>query len=76
MYREALAIRKKFYGDEHPDVAISLSNLAELLKDQVSLVANTFLRIVQLTVVSLCFFVSSILARIRTPVFQLSDPFF
>ena len=34
LYKEALAIRKKVYGDEHPDVAGSLNNLAWLLRDQ------------------------------------------
>ena len=31
---QALAIRKKVHGEEHPDVAQSLNNLAWLLKDQ------------------------------------------
>jgi len=36
MYREALAIDKKIYGEEHPDVARDLNNLALLLSDHVS----------------------------------------
>jgi len=36
LYREALAIDKKIYGDEHPEVATDLNNLALLLKSQVS----------------------------------------
>ena len=31
---QALAIDKKVHGDEHPDVACDLNNLAMLLKDQ------------------------------------------
>ena len=31
--REALEIDKKVYGNEHPDVAIDLNNLAALLRD-------------------------------------------
>ena len=41
LYKESLAIRKKVLGDEHPDVAESLNNLAGLLSDQV----RTFLTI-------------------------------
>ena len=37
MYREALAMDKKIHGDEHPEVATDLNNLAVLLKEQVSL---------------------------------------
>ena len=36
LYRESLAIDKKIYGDEHPEVATDLNNLAGLLKAQVS----------------------------------------
>ena len=36
LYREALDIRKKVFGDEHPNVAQSLNNLASLLESQVS----------------------------------------
>ena len=36
LYRESLAIDKKIYGDEHPSVATDLTNLAGLLKSQVS----------------------------------------
>ena len=36
LYREALAIDRKVSGNEHPDVATSLNNLAGLLKTQVS----------------------------------------
>jgi tetratricopeptide (TPR) repeat protein len=43
-FREALAIRKKIHGDEHPDVATSLNNLASLLKSQVSLGPQMFQR--------------------------------
>ena len=35
-YEQSLAIRKKVFGDEHPDVASGLNNLAQLLSDQVS----------------------------------------
>ena len=42
MYEESLRIRRKVLGDEHPDVAESLSNLAGLLIDQVGLSARTF----------------------------------
>ncbi len=34
MQREALAIRRKIFGDEHADVATSLHNLANILSDQ------------------------------------------
>ena len=34
LYLESLAIRKKQFGDEHPDVATSLNNLAELYRAQ------------------------------------------
>ena len=37
MYREALAIDKKIYGDEHPEVGTDLNDLALLLQNQVSL---------------------------------------
>ena len=36
LYRESLAIDKKIYGDEHPEVATDLNNLASLLESQVS----------------------------------------
>ena len=36
MYREALAIDKKIFGTEHPNVARDLNNLAVLLEKQVS----------------------------------------
>ena len=35
LFKESLTIRKKVFGDEHPDVAQSLNNLAELLRAQV-----------------------------------------
>ena len=35
LYREALAIDRKAYGNEHPDVAIDLNNLAGLCRAQV-----------------------------------------
>ena len=34
MFKESLAIYKKMLGDEHPDVADSLNNLASLYKNQ------------------------------------------
>ena len=34
MFEESLAIRKKMLGEEHPDVADSLNNLASLYKNQ------------------------------------------
>ena len=34
MYQRALAIEEKALGPEHPDVATSLNNLAELYRDQ------------------------------------------
>ncbi len=34
LYRRALAIREKFFGPEHPHVALLLSNLAELYRAQ------------------------------------------
>ena len=37
LYRESMAILKKVFGSEHPDVAQSLNNLAGLLKAQVSI---------------------------------------
>jgi hypothetical protein len=33
LFRRALAITEKSYGPDHPDVAIDLNNLAELLRD-------------------------------------------
>ena len=35
MYEESLRIRRSVWGDEHPDVARSLNNIAGLLSDQV-----------------------------------------
>lgn len=35
MYEESLRIRRKAFGNEHPAVAESLNNLAQLLKTQV-----------------------------------------
>ena len=44
MGREALAIRRKVFGDEHYKVAESLNNLAAALLDQVSdVVFKTFI---------------------------------
>ena len=40
---QALAIDKKVHGNEHPDVACGLNNLAQLLSDQV----RTFLTILR-----------------------------
>ena len=37
MYEESLRIWRNVLGNEHPDVAISLNNLAVLLSDQVRL---------------------------------------
>ena len=37
MYEESLRIRRNVLGNEHPDVAQSLNNLAQLLYDQVRL---------------------------------------
>ena len=37
LYREALAIDKKIYGDDHPEVATDLNNLASLLIKQLRL---------------------------------------
>jgi hypothetical protein len=34
IYREALAVRQKVLGPEHPDTATSLDNLAGLLSAQ------------------------------------------
>ena len=34
MFEESLAIRKKMLGEEHPDVAQSLNNLAALYENQ------------------------------------------
>lgn len=34
MYRRALAIRHKLYGDAHPSLSQSLNNLATVLRDQ------------------------------------------
>ena len=34
LYQEALAMRKRLLGDEHPDVATSLNNLALLYNNQ------------------------------------------
>ena len=44
MYEESLRIRRKVLGNEHPDVAQSLNNLALLLWNQVRLfgLAHTF----------------------------------
>lgn len=39
MYEKSLRIRRKALGDEHPAVAESLNNLAQLLKAQVGLPA-------------------------------------
>ena len=38
--REALAIYRKFLGEEHPNVATLLNSLAALLRDQVQLAAT------------------------------------
>lgn len=35
MFEDAIAAWKKVYGDEEPQVALGLNNLAELLKSQV-----------------------------------------
>ena len=35
MHKRALGIRKKAFGEEHPDVAISYNNLASVYKAQV-----------------------------------------
>ena len=35
LLKESLAIDKKVYGDEHPEIATDLNNLAQLLQDQV-----------------------------------------
>ena len=43
LYKESLAIKKKVFGDEHPEVALALNNLAELLRAQV----RTFLLILR-----------------------------
>ena len=32
--REALAVRRRTLGDEHPDTLVSINNLANLLSDQ------------------------------------------
>jgi tetratricopeptide (TPR) repeat protein len=34
LYQQALALRQKLLGDDHPDVASSLNNLAFLYKSQ------------------------------------------
>ena len=34
LYKEAIAIDRKVHGNEHPDVACDLNNLAWLLKEQ------------------------------------------
>jgi tetratricopeptide (TPR) repeat protein len=34
LYQQALALRQKLLGDDHPDVATSLNNLAGLYKSQ------------------------------------------
>ena len=36
-YRHSLEIRKKSLGEDHPDFAQSLSNLAAVMRSQVSL---------------------------------------
>ena len=33
---QVIVIFKKVYGDDHPNVATALNNLAQLLQDQVS----------------------------------------
>ena len=33
LYKESLAIKKKVFGDEHPQVALGLNNLAVLLEE-------------------------------------------
>ena len=43
MHEESLSIRRKVLGNEHPNVAQSLNNLAQLLKDQVGLLVQTLL---------------------------------
>ena len=35
MHKRALGIRKKAFGEEHPDVAQSFNNLAEVYRTQV-----------------------------------------
>ena len=44
MLRKALAMRKKLLGDEHPDVAISLDYLADVLQEQGELAKAEVLR--------------------------------
>ena len=44
LQREAMRIRKKTLGDEHPLYASDLNNLAQLFKRQVGLLVHTNLR--------------------------------
>ena len=39
-----MGISEKVYGKEHPDYALKLNNLAQLLSDQVGLQVHTLLR--------------------------------
>ena len=43
MYEEALAIRRKTLGNEHPDVAMSLNNIGLLLLEKVTLRTSNLL---------------------------------
>ena len=43
MYEESLRIRRKTFGNEHPSVAESLNNLAQLLRAQVRAKGRTLL---------------------------------
>ena len=36
LMKEALAVKKKVFGSDHPDIATDLSNLAVLYKEQAS----------------------------------------
>ena len=42
LYKRSLAIKEKVYGSDHPSVATSLNNLAQLLSDQVCVVEVCF----------------------------------
>ena len=40
MLEEAVRIGRKVFGNEHPDLAVRLNNLAELLRNQVGLLQS------------------------------------
>ena len=42
LHKQALTVRRKVFGEEHPDVAQSLNNLAEVYRAQVRFSVHFF----------------------------------